>query len=201
MKTPRSAFLLVPLALAASSAFAVDVHQVMIPENAEIAVEPAHEAHVLGDPNRSTTVNRKDPIWVVTEAPGRLALMPSEEARLDALDAKAREDARHTVTTVYFPFNGTNPTSWEPLTAVLGDAMRAGSVVKLVGHADEVGSSIYNQNLSVDRAVAVARHLVRSGIQKKNIKLEGHGKREPAVPGDGSLNRRVVIDIIKREAN
>ncbi|MFL1479893.1 MULTISPECIES: OmpA family protein [Pseudomonas] len=197
----RSAFLLVSLALGVSTAHAVDVHQVVIPENVGVAIEPAHEAHVLAEPIRETHVKNKPPVWIVTQGPGKRALMPSEEARLDAIDAQAEEDARHTLVTLYFPFNKSTPSEWEPLTAVLGEALRSGSTVRLVGHADEVGSAEYNQRLSENRAIEVARHLIRQGVSKKNIKLEGHGKREPAVAGDGARNRRVVIDILKREGN
>lgn len=190
------ALLLASLALAASSAGAVDVREVVIPASVGVAIEPAHSAHVLGEANRDTQIKRTPTTWTVSEPSRTRALMPEEEAQLDAEDARVAEEARHTRTTIYFGFDKSKPVAWAPLVNVMGEALRAGSTVKLVGYADEVGADRYNQRLSEDRAIETARYLVKHGMKKQNIKLEGRGKRDP-VSVDPSQNRRVEIDIVK----
>lgn len=197
MTSKNRALLLVSLALAATSAGAVDVREAVIPDTVGVAIEPAHQAHVLGEAHRDTQVKRSPAIWIVTEPARTRALMPQEEARLNAIDAEAAEEARHTRTTVYFGFDKSRPDEWAPLENVMGEALRAGSTVKIIGYADEVGTVAYNQRLSENRAITAARYLIKRGMAKKNIKIEGRGKRDQVSAVDSSKNRRVEIDIVR----
>jgi len=197
MNTKTRALMVASLALAASTAGAVDVRQMVIPESVGVAVEPAHQAHVLGEAIRDSQVKRTPTIWIVNEPSRTRALMPAEEARLDAIDSAAAEEARHVRATVLFGFDKISPVEWSALQNTIADARRNGSVVKLVGHADEVGSDAYNQRLSENRAITVARYLIKRGVSKKNIKVFGRGKREPVSIVDSSMNRRVEVDIVK----
>ncbi|TPG90209.1 OmpA family protein [Pseudomonas caspiana] len=201
MTTKTRALMVASLALAASTAGAVDVRQMVIPDSVGVAVEPAHQAHVLGEAIRDSQVKRTPTIWVVTEPSRTRALMPEEEARLDAIDAEAAEEARHVRTTLLFGFDKSSPSEWAALENMVGEALRTGSVVKLVGHADDVGSDAYNQRLSENRAISVARYLIKRGVSKKNIKVAGRGKRDPVSIVDSSMNRRVEVDVIKAAGN
>jgi outer membrane protein OmpA-like peptidoglycan-associated protein len=69
--------------------------------------------------------------------------------------------------------------------------------VLVIGHTDKVGTDVFNDALSVQRAEVVRRALVARGIAAENIVVVGRGKREPIVPtADGvaeARNRRVEI--------
>ncbi|MCU0888881.1 MAG: OmpA family protein, partial [Rubritepida sp.] len=63
--------------------------------------------------------------------------------------------------------------------------------------ADRTGSAAYNQRLSVRRAEAVAAELVRRGINRTEITVQGFGFDRPLVPTAMGVrepqNRRVEI--------
>jgi outer membrane protein OmpA-like peptidoglycan-associated protein len=67
------------------------------------------------------------------------------------------------------------------------------------GYTDTSGSPAYNQRLSVRRAQAVAAELVRDGVPRNAISIQGFGQTHLLVPtGDGvrePQNRRVEIII------
>jgi outer membrane protein OmpA-like peptidoglycan-associated protein len=69
--------------------------------------------------------------------------------------------------------------------------------VVVVGHADGTGDPAKNQQLSVDRAVALSNALNRGGIDGRKIVPEGHGSREPIAdnntPEGKAQNRRVEV--------
>jgi OOP family OmpA-OmpF porin len=82
----------------------------------------------------------------------------------------------------------------------LADRLRGASLdeVKIVGHADRIGSQQYNQRISEERAKAVKAHL-DSRVAARNIQTAGKGKLEPvtgaACKGLGAEqggNRRLV---------
>jgi OOP family OmpA-OmpF porin len=51
--------------------------------------------------------------------------------------------------------------------------------VVLVGHADRIGSEDYNQELSEQRAQAVADYLAQKGVDSSRVQVAGRGKNEP----------------------
>lgn len=71
--------------------------------------------------------------------------------------------------------------------------------IQVNGFTDTSGSAEYNQRLSVRRAQAVAAELVRNGVPRSAISVQGFGKTNLLVPtGDGvrePQNRRVEIII------
>lgn len=88
------------------------------------------------------------------------------------------------------------------------DLVRQGSAgaIKVVGHTDGKGDDAYNDQLSKQRAQAVADWLVGSGgLSGRRFAVVGRGKREPVAPNakpDGSddpdgraRNRRVEVVI------
>ncbi|UPY36489.1 OmpA family protein [Sediminicoccus sp. KRV36] len=69
--------------------------------------------------------------------------------------------------------------------------------IEVSGHADRTGTAAYNQRLSVRRAEAVAAELVRRGIARNEITIQGFGFDRPLVPTAMGVrepqNRRVEI--------
>ena len=69
--------------------------------------------------------------------------------------------------------------------------------IEVSGHADRTGTAQYNQRLSVRRAEAVAAELVRRGINRNEITVQGFGFDRPLVPTAAGVrepqNRRVEI--------
>ncbi len=63
------------------------------------------------------------------------------------------------------------------------------------GHTDSTGSRAYNKRLSIRRAKAVRRYLVRKGISKKRLSIVGYGEDRPIASNktkEGrAMNRRV----------
>ena len=51
--------------------------------------------------------------------------------------------------------------------------------VVLTGHADRIGSEEYNQQLSEERAQAVADYLASKGVDRSHLQVEAKGKSEP----------------------
>ena len=83
---------------------------------------------------------------------------------------------------------------------VLDDASRqilgmTGGTVKVVGHADRMGSDAYNQKLSDGRAHAVRDYLVFKGVPIASIEATGVGETQPITkPGDclGHQSAKVI---------
>ncbi len=69
--------------------------------------------------------------------------------------------------------------------------------VRVIGHADEKGSSCYNDNLSRRRAQYIYDYLLLSGVDPALLRLEYRGERQPRVRGRGekarAANRRVEV--------
>ena len=69
--------------------------------------------------------------------------------------------------------------------------------IEVSGHADRTGTAQYNQRLSVRRAEAVAGELVRNGVSRNEITVQGFGFDRPLVPTAMGVrepqNRRVEI--------
>lgn len=69
--------------------------------------------------------------------------------------------------------------------------------IEVSGHADHTGTAAYNQRLSVRRAENVAAELVRRGINRNEIGIQGFGFSRPLVPTAAGVrepqNRRVEI--------
>jgi OOP family OmpA-OmpF porin len=58
-------------------------------------------------------------------------------------------------------------------------------VMRVVGHADRLGSEAYNQILSEDRAEAIKVYLISRGIGADRVRAEGRGAAHPVTrPGE-----------------
>lgn len=77
------------------------------------------------------------------------------------------------------------------------------SSVQIVGHTDSTGSASFNQQLSVNRANAVAVYLGAQGVNPQRMQSTGMGPSQPIGDNrtaDGrAQNRRVEIKIIPHE--
>lgn len=71
--------------------------------------------------------------------------------------------------------------------------------VRIVGHADDQGSSEHNMRLSHDRAVAVRKGLMGFGVSPKRLHVFSHGRAQPiaicTVTTCAAQNRRVVTEV------
>jgi outer membrane protein OmpA-like peptidoglycan-associated protein len=73
------------------------------------------------------------------------------------------------------------------------------TTVDVIGHTDSVGSSVFNQRLSENRARSVAEYLSSQGILPARLLVAGMGETQPiatnATPEGRARNRRVTIQI------
>ena len=72
--------------------------------------------------------------------------------------------------------------------------------IVVIGHTDRVGTVLYNDALSLRRALKVRDDLVKVlGIPADRIQVAGRGEREPLVPTEDEVaekrNRRVEISV------
>lgn len=101
---------------------------------------------------------------------------------------------------IFFAFNQSalSPQALNTIKQAVVAVRESGSAaIRVVGHADRVGSTQYNKALSLRRARAAQKALVAEGIAKDTITISGKGESEPMVQtADGvaeSQNRRVHI--------
>ena len=73
----------------------------------------------------------------------------------------------------------------------------------IVGHTDNVGSTLSNQKLSEKRALQVKKSLIRSGIAETRLKSAGRGESDPIADNKSAAgrarNRRVTLSRIKNQ--
>lgn len=74
------------------------------------------------------------------------------------------------------------------------------TVVEVAGHTDSVGADAYNQQLSVQRANAVANYLMGKGLLRDRFIVTGAGESRPIASNDTDAgraqNRRVEITLV-----
>ena len=74
--------------------------------------------------------------------------------------------------------------------------------ISLHGHTDNVGTRAYNQALSENRCMGVARYLIQLGLSESRVSWEGKGGAFPVASNDSEsgrqLNRRVVFILSRR---
>lgn len=80
--------------------------------------------------------------------------------------------------------------------------VRPGMRIRIEGHADSTGSAAVNMKLSEERAVAVKRYLMQSGIAPDRLDTEGFGATRPiasnATEASRRLNRRIEFVILTK---
>ena len=99
---------------------------------------------------------------------------------------------------LFFAFNSAKISSAKEilnLESLAHMARNSGAKLRVTGYADSAtGVATYNQQLSVRRAQAVARELVKLGVAEENIVVEGKGGVAEVSPA--AYNRRVVIEAL-----
>ena len=74
------------------------------------------------------------------------------------------------------------------------------TMIDVLGHTDSVGTDAYNQNLSEQRANAVAAYLRAHGVNPARIATQGFGESRPIASNDTeagrAANRRVAIKVV-----
>lgn len=95
---------------------------------------------------------------------------------------------------VYFDFNSSNPTT-ESTSGInfLVKYLNANpsATADVIGYADEVGNSDYNQSLSTKRAENVKQILVDAGISGSRLTIKGNG--EDASVNKSSIGARQIV--------
>jgi outer membrane protein OmpA-like peptidoglycan-associated protein len=83
--------------------------------------------------------------------------------------------------------------------AAAASARIATTRIETNGYTDTSGTPVYNQALSMRRAQAVAAELVKDGVPRGIISIQGFGETHPLVPTAAGVrepqNRRVEIVI------
>jgi OOP family OmpA-OmpF porin len=83
------------------------------------------------------------------------------------------------------------------------EVMKKNSVLqlKVAGHTCNIGSEIYNDKLSDERANAAKTYLVNHGVDENRIITEGYGYESPIMSNDTEkgreMNRRVEFTPVK----
>src|SRR5690606_11209091 len=62
--------------------------------------------------------------------------------------------------------------------------------IEIVGHTDSLGSTEYNDNLSLNRAKSVMNYLIHKGIDSSKIKALGKGSRLPITDNNTEIGRQ-----------
>ncbi|MEZ4322512.1 MAG: OmpA family protein [Myxococcota bacterium] len=85
-----------------------------------------------------------------------------------------------------------------PVRSALDQAMpclKARSIIRLEGHADERGTTDYNLALGQRRAESISRYLVSQGVPPNKLPITSYGEERPADTGHDEAawakNRRV----------
>ncbi len=106
--------------------------------------------------------------------------------------------------TLEFGFNKSrvNLVLGRKLDQILADWKGTGAAVRLIGHADMVGSEKYNRILSQKRADAVKDALIKKGLPASRISAIGIGQKDLAVKTKRGqrlrANRRVQLIIVRK---
>lgn len=62
--------------------------------------------------------------------------------------------------------------------------------ITIVGHTDNVGDSIHNKQLSIERAQSVANEIVKRHVSPQRINTYGKGEQNPIATNDNETGRR-----------
>lgn len=118
----------------------------------------------------------------------QLAQKPKEVVKTVTTDHTAPQS-------VFFYLNSTKMMSQEELVnlkAIADMAKQDNLKLRITGYADSAtGNAKYNQTLSLNRAQAIANELIKMGVNKANLTIEGMGGVSTLNPA--SYNRRVII--------
>ena len=94
----------------------------------------------------------------------------------------------------------------ETLAGEIKSSVKSVDAVRVTGHTDRLGSSAYNNALSLARANTVRNYLAQSGVPAQTVRVQGKGESEPKVQCAQTRraelidclapNRRVEIEVL-----
>ncbi len=96
------------------------------------------------------------------------------------------------------------PSSFTELDALVALLLQAAGVqVTITGHTDDTGNTMFNQQLSEQRAGAVKHYLVQKGVAPGRVTTKGLGSKVPVASNQTTqgrqLNRRVEILLVSEK--
>lgn len=113
----------------------------------------------------------------------KISLMVSEQISFDEGKFALKENVKPLLLKLVGPINGST------------------FDVNIEGHSDSLGfPQIDHMDRSLNRALSVARFLIRSGVDKRKVSVSGYGPHRPVAsnetPEGRQRNRRVEVNII-----
>lgn len=132
------------------------------------------------------------------------SIKESKTINQDLFLTKIEEDAKIILNNIFFDFNEAElkTASFSELDRIYG-SMTDGQIkkIRISGHTDNVGSDIYNQKLSENRARAVYNYFRSKGLPDYRMQVVGYGEARPIANNtteEGqSKNRRVEFEIVE----
>lgn len=117
------------------------------------------------------------------------------------------EEPRQAV--IHFPFDRATPVVTDmALLAKVADFLlsRPEIAVDIEGHTCRLGSEDYNERLGLNRAEAIRRYLVETGVAARRISQpSSYGENRPVCPDPSEdclrRNRRAVLLLVKTQEN
>ena len=106
--------------------------------------------------------------------------------------------------TINFAFDSANmpKKSYSEVKLFVKNIEQENFIINIDGYTDDIGTEIYNNKLSMQRAEAVADYLIDNGINSDIIVTRGHGMNDFVADNDTeenrAKNRRVEISISKK---
>ncbi|MBU2651047.1 MAG: OmpA family protein [Bacteroidetes bacterium] len=132
------------------------------------------------------------------------AVVPGEMEK-DIMLKKVEVGSKIVLKNIFFEFNKATlkPESipeLERLIKLLNDVPSL--KIEISGHTDNVGSELYNQDLSEKRAQAVVEYLVDKGVEQDRLTYKGYGFAQPIAGNDTeegrAMNRRTEFKVISK---
>jgi outer membrane protein OmpA-like peptidoglycan-associated protein len=69
--------------------------------------------------------------------------------------------------------------------------VNAGNLVLIEGHTDDIGSDVYNLNLSLKRVDKIRELMLQAGANPALITIKAYGEEKPLVPNSNDENRQI----------
>ena len=128
--------------------------------------------------------------------------LEAEKRQRDAQERAAHAEARKYAAVIYFDVGSAviKEQGYRELTWFV-QKMRPYPkvIIQVQGFADSTGGDTLNQNLSEERAAAVARYLTSQGIQSSRLAVQGFASEFPAGANESAQgrlnNRRVEVTV------
>lgn len=132
-----------------------------------------------------------------------LAACSSNQAPVSSANNPDDQSIQRTVmnNVVYFPFNSSDvPASSAKLLTINASYLIAHPTarVQVQGNSSEVGTSLHNQQLALQRAQSVQNSLLKAGVPAKQLSVISYGNTKPVFPSNdkGMQPKNQRVDIV-----